>query len=81
MENQEKKSLIEEIRAQIQNAPNIKISLKMLDYIERKMNEIYLLQITCIEILRELEHKEKLTEQEERWHKELGTVLFEIEVI
>ena len=81
MADQEKKTLIEEIRAQIQNTPNIKISLKMLDYIERKMNEIYLLQITCVEILRELEHKEKLTEQEERWHKELGTVLFEIEVV
>ncbi len=82
MENQEKKTLVEEIRAQIQNTPSPSIKDTMLNYIERKLGEIYLLQSACLVILRDMEYKEgELTEAEQKWQMELTTVLFEIEVI
>jgi hypothetical protein len=40
MADQEKKTLIEEIRAHIQNTPSPTIKDTMLNYIERKLGEI-----------------------------------------
>ena len=49
---------------------------KVLDYIFIQLTEIYYLKGICLEVLKELENKNGLTEKEKYWRNELYNTLF-----